>query len=283
MFESPLFEGKDELDKIFDQVIAAVAHYGLDIIGAIILLIVGWTVAGWAGNATSKLLSRNGKIDATVAGFASSTIRWAIIIFTVVAALEQFGVETTSFVAVLGALGLAVGFALQGTLGNVASGLMLLIFRPFKAGDYVEIAGTGGTIVTINLFSVEIVTPQNVQIIIPNGAVWGTSISNFSFHETRRVDLEIGIAYEDDIGTALAVLERTAKADDRVLGTPEPAFLVAGLGASSVDLVARLWVKNRDFWPVTFDLRRGFKESLDEAGITIPYPQHVIHQAGKDS
>ena len=194
-----------------------------------------------------------------------------------IAVLSQFGVETTSFIAVLGAAGLAVGLALQGTLSNVAAGVMLLLFRPFKIGDYIEGGGLAGTVKSISLFVTELATPDNVQIIAPNSQLWGSAIKNYSFHPTRRVEILIGIAYEDDIDKALAAIVDEVKKDSRVLADPAPMAAVTGLGDSSVNFTVRVWCNAADFWALKFDLTKKLKNRMDAENITIPYPQRTVH------
>ena len=190
---------------------------------------------------------------------------------------SQCGIETTSLIAVFGAAGLAIGLALQGTLSNVAAGVMLLIFRPFKVGDFVEAGGTAGTVKGITLFVSELATPDNVQILVPNSQVWGTIVKNYSHHETRRVDLVMGIDYADDIDKAQTVVERVVKADSRVLADPAPMVVVGNLGESSVDLTIRVWCQSGDYWPLKFDLTKTLKQEFDKEQLSIPFPQQTVH------
>jgi len=266
-----------------DQVVAIVVEYGLDVIGAVAILIVGWLASNWAYRMVRKALSRSTKVDAMLAGFFASLAKYLVLIFTGVMVLSQFGVQTASLIAVLGAAGLAIGLALQGTLSNVAAGVMILIFRPFKIGDYVEAGGKAGTVEAVTLFITELATPDNVQIILPNAQVWGSSVVNYSFHDTRRVDLALGIGYGDDIGAAVEAAKTAIAADARVLKDPEAMVAVSDLGDSSVNLVIRVWCQAADYWDLKFDLTRALKETMDGEGISIPYPQrtvHMIQQAG---
>jgi len=266
-----------------DQVVAIVVEYGLDVIGAVAILIVGWLASNWAYRMVRKALSRSTKVDAMLAGFFASLAKYLVLIFTGVMVLSQFGVQTASLIAVLGAAGLAIGLALQGTLSNVAAGVMILIFRPFKIGDYVETGGKAGTVKAVTLFITELATPDNVQIILPNAQVWGSSVVNYSFHDTRRVDLALGIGYGDDIGAAVEAAKTAIAADARVLKDPEAMVAVSDLGDSSVNLVIRVWCQAADYWDLKFDLTRALKETMDGEGISIPYPQrtvHMIQQAG---
>ena len=260
-----------------DEVMAAVTNYGMDIIGAIAILIVGWMASKWVHRAVTKALGRSEKVDAMLGSFFASLAKYLVLIFTGLMVLSQFGVQTASLIAVLGAAGLAIGLALQGTLSNVAAGVMILIFRPFKIGDYVEAGGQAGTIQAVTLFITEMVTPQNVQIIVPNSQIWGSSVVNYSFHDTRRLDLALGISYEDNIEMAVQAINQTIGADARVLKDPEPLVAVSELADSSVNFVIRVWCEASDYWALKFDMTRALKEKMDSEGISIPYPQQTVH------
>ena len=267
----------DELTKnLTDNMNALVpmfAERGLSVVSALLILVLGIWFAGKARKFTVAALRRLPNFDMTLQAFFGSLVRYVIIVFTLLAVLAKFGVEATSLIALLGAAGLAVGLALQGTLSNVAAGVMLLIFRPFKAGDYVEVAGgVGGTIVELSLFTTELVTVDNLRIAMPNGEIWSAPVKNFTHHPTRRLDIVVGISYSDDIGKAIEALKSVADADPRVLSDPAPLAAVTNLGASSVDMLLRVWMKNAEYWPVRFDLTRAVKERLDLEGITIPFP-----------
>jgi small conductance mechanosensitive channel len=260
-----------------EQVYALIVTYGLSVVGAIVILVVGLYLSGWAARAVERGLLRTGKVDATLGQFFGSLVKYVVVAFTVIAVLSEFGVQTASLIAVFGAAGLAVGLALQGTLSNVAAGVMLLLFRSFKVGDYIDGGGVAGTVEVISLFTTELATPDNVQIIVPNGQLWGASIRNYSFHPTRRVDYLIGISYGDDIDKAMATIRRVSEADARVHKDPEPFVAVGELADSSVNLVVRLWVDAADYWGVKFDLTKAYKEALEADGITIPFPQQDVH------
>jgi small conductance mechanosensitive channel len=268
---------EQSIEESWAMVVALVTTYGLSIIGAIVILIVGFVVAGWVRGSVSKAFSKFNRVDETLRGFFSSLAYYAVIVFTIIAVLSQFGVETTSFIAVLGAAGLAIGLALQGTLSNVAAGVMLLLFRPFKTGDYIEGGGLAGTVKSISLFVTELATPDNVQIIAPNSQLWGDAIKNYSFHPTRRVDIVIGIAYEDEIDKAIAAIVDEAKKDSRVHSDPAPLAAVTDLGDSSVNFTVRVWCNAGDYWPLKFDLTKNLKNRMDTVGISIPYPQRTLH------
>lgn len=252
-------------------------RYGISVVGAIVILIVGWVVAGWAARLTKGGLSRTGRIDTTVAVVGSRAVRWAILAFTLVAVLNRFGVQTTSIVALLGAAGLAVGLALQGTLSNVAAGIMVLMLRPFRIGDAVDVGGTGGTVDDIGLFTTRMTTFDGVVVHMPNGQVWGQKIQNFSQAGKRRFDLVVGIGYGDDIGKALEAMRAVVSSDARVLTDPAPTYAVTSLGDSAVNVMARFWTAPDDFWPARFDLVRAVKERFDADGISIPFPQRDVH------
>lgn len=264
------------------EITAFVTTYGLSVIGGLIILAVGWIVAGWAKRSVDRGLSKFEKLDITLRHFLANLVRYVVLVFVVLAVLAQFGVQTASLIAIFGAAGLAVGLALQGTLSNLAAGVMLLLFRPFKVGQYVVIAGSqGGTVKTIDLFVTELATPDNVQILVPNGEIWGSSITNYSFHETRRVDFLVGIDYGDDIDKAFDVIKGVVAKDKRCLADPEPQIVVGELADSSVNIIVRVWSAGSDYWGVKFDLTKAFKEALDAAGITIPFPQRTVHMVGQ--
>jgi small conductance mechanosensitive channel len=271
---------EQSIEDVWVLVMALVTSYGLSVIGAIVILIAGFVVAGWVRGSVDRGLSRFKKVDATLRAFFSSLAYYAVVIFTVVAVLAQFGVQTTSLIALLGAAGLAIGLALQGTLSNVAAGVMLLLFRPFRVGDYIEGGGLAGTVKSVSLFITELATPDNVQIIAPNSQLWGSAIKNYSFHPTRRVDIALGIAYEDEIDKALAAIVDEAKKDSRVLGDPAPMAAVTDLGDSSVNFTVRVWCNAADFWNLKFDLTKNLKNRMDAENITIPYPQRQVHMSG---
>lgn len=272
----------DQVEETGQALIDFILFYGLDVIGAILILIIGFWFAGFLKRKLHKALSKNAAVDEMLAGFLSAMAKYLIIAVTLLAVLNKFGVETTSLIAVLGAAGLAIGLALQGTLSNVASGVMLLLLRPFKVGDFVEVAGQAGTVKGVSLFTTEMSTGDNVQIIMPNSQVWGSAIKNYSAHDTRRVDLLAGISYEDDIDQAMAVIEKLAKNDDRIMTDPAPVLAVGELADSSVNLIVRLWVKSSDYWGVRWDMTKAIKQSFDKEGISIPYPQQVVHHVNAD-
>ncbi len=265
------------VDEVIQQIMSAVAHYGLNIIGGILILIIGRMIASWAKGVVEKNLQKSDKVDETLRTFLGTLTRYVVLIFTFIAVLSQFGIETTSLIAVFGAASLAIGLALQGTLSNIAAGVMLLIFRPFKAGDYVEAAGIAGTVKSITLFVTELATPDNVQILAPNAQVWGATMKNYSHHSTRRVDFVIGIDYSDNIDKAQETVLAVANGEARVLQDPAPMVVVGELGDNSVNLTIRVWCQAGDYWGVKFDLTKAFKQRFDGEGISIPFPQRTVH------
>lgn len=272
-------ELEQQITEAINANIAGVTTYGLSVVGAIIIFIVGWIVAGWVAGSIRRKAEKSERFDTTLGSFFASLAKYAILTFTLIAVLSRFGVETTSFVALLGALGLAIGFALQGTLSHIASGVVLIIFRPFKIGDFVETAGVAGTIKAIGLFTTELSTGDNVQLIVPNGAVWGSTIKNFSRNTTRRVDLVMGIGYGSSIDHAIKTMNDIIKSDNRIHGDPAPFFAVGELAESSVNIIVRVWSNASDYSSIKFDLTKQFKEAFDKEGIDIPYPQTVVHRA----
>lgn len=264
-----------------DQISLFLTTYGLQVIGAIIILILGRIAAGIGRKIIRKVLLKS-KTDDAVISFVGNLTYFLILIFAVLAALAKFGIQTASFVAILGAAGFAVGFALQGSLANFAAGVLILVLRPFRTGDYIEGAGTAGTVKEIQLFTTELATPDNVKILVPNGKLFGDIIKNYAGYDTRRVDLVVGIGYGSPIGKAVELLEGLMKKDERILSEPAPQIAVSELADSSVNLVLRPWVKRDDYWGLRFDLIRKIKETFDQNGIEIPFPQRVIHMVSKE-
>jgi len=252
------------------------ASLGLNILSAIVILILGRILVGILNGVIRRILIRN-KTDETLAKFLLSLTKIALMTFVVIAAISALGVQTTSFVAVIGAAGLAVGFALQGSLANFASGVMLILFRPFKAGDYVEAGGSSGTVESIQIFSTTLNTPDNRKVIVPNGKITGDSIINYSAMERRRIDLVFGIGYDDDIKKAKETLEKILSEDERILKDPAPTVAVLELGDSSINFVVRPWVKTSDYWAVYFAVTEKVKLTFDQVGISIPFPQRDVH------
>ncbi len=249
-----------------------VIPWGKNIIFAIIIYIVGKLVAKYVRKLIMKAVRRTAK-DEMLENFISSIIGAILTLFVIIASISQLGVNTSSLIALIGAAGLAVGLALQDSMKNFAAGVMILIFKPFKKGDYIEAAGQAGTVNDISIFTMAMKSPDNKQIIIPNGSVLSSSIINYSNKATRRVDLVFGIGYDDDIKEAKKILQELLAADSRVLKDPKPLVAVAELADSSVNFNVRPWVKSSDYWAVYYDITEQVKISFDNAGITIPYPQ----------
>ncbi len=265
-----------DLQAVTEELITILTTYGLDVIGAIVILIIGNIISKRVPKTLAKVLAKR-NVDETVVNFLGSLTRMSIMIVTLLLVLAQFGVQTASLIAVLGAAGLAIGLALQGTLSNVAGGVMLLFFRPLKVGNFVEVAGHAGTVKSVNLFTTEMATGDNVQIILPNASVWGSAIKNFSFHPTRRVDMVMGIDYSDDMDKARSILLSIIEADERSLKDPAPMVVVSELADSSVNFTVRIWCNSGDYWPLKFDMTKKFKEGFDKEGISIPFPQRSVH------
>lgn len=251
------------------------------VVSALLILAAGWIVGNWVSNRIKSL----DKLDETLGSFLGGASKYAILAIALIVVLGQFGVQTASLIAVLGAAGLAIGLALQGTLSNVAAGAMLLILRPFKIGDYVTAGSIGGTVTSIGLFGMELNTPDNVYVFAPNSAVWGSEITNYSRNVQRRQDINVGISYDDDINKAFKVIQAILKKEGRLITTEgkEPAVMVANMGDFSIDLIVRFWSKSSDFWDLKWDLTKAIKEALDKEGITIPFPTRTIEYANDDS
>lgn len=253
---------------------------GWPITKAIVLIILVIIVASWVSKLTGKAV-RRAHVEETLARFLSNIARYIVLIAGGVAILGTLGVETTSFAAVIAAVGFAIGMAMSGMLGNIASGVMLLLFRPFKVGDVVSAGGTTGKIFEIGLFTTVFDTPDNRRIIVPNNEIFGGTIENVSHHATRRVSIDVGTDYGADIDKARDVMMEAAKGTDNVLTDPEPAVVLTGLGGSSIDWSVRVWVNAADYWAVMDQLTRNVKYALDEAEIGIPFPQMDVHIDGK--
>ena len=253
-----------------------VVQYGIRILAAAIVLVVGRWVALGARRIIERLMEK-GSLDQTIVKFTGNLSYFALLAFAVLAALNQLGIQTTSFIAVLGAAGLAVGLALQGSLSNFAAGFLMILFRPFKLGDFIEAAGTAGTVEEIQIFTTTLRTADNKTVIVPNAKLTADNIVNWSAKGTRRVDMIFGIGYGDDIDKARSIIQGIIADDDRVLKDPAPLVALWQLGESSVDFVVRPWVKTSDYWNVWFDVTEKVKKAFDAQGISIPYPQRDVH------
>jgi len=259
-----------------EQVWELVVEYAPSIVGVIIFLVVSFVVSGWVGRLTARAM-RRGKLEETLSRFLGNLARWAVLVLAFIACLGVFGVETTSFAAVIGASALAIGLAFQGSLSNVAAGVMLLIFRPFKVGDFIEVCGQSGNVAELTLFSTELDTLDNKRIIIPNGAIFGSTIENVTHHATRRVDVAVGVDYAADLDRTREVLVAAAGSVAGGLAAPPPQAVLCGLGDSSVDWQVRLWTDTANYWAVRDALTRAVKMALDDAAISIPFPQRDVH------
>ncbi|MFT5836874.1 MAG: small conductance mechanosensitive channel [Candidatus Azotimanducaceae bacterium] len=261
---------------IVERIIDALAFYGMKVLLAVLIIVVGLLVAKRIKGSFATVMEKK-KVDPTLIGFFSSMLYGALALFIVIAAISQLGIQTTSFVAVIGAAGLAVGLALQGSLSNFASGVLLILFKPFKAGDVVKAGGEMGVVVEVGILTTELKTPDNVKIIMPNSAIMGGSITNLSAYPIRRVDMVVGVGYGDDLNKAKKIMTDILAADQRVLKDPAVTIAVSNLGDSSVDFVVRPWVNSVDYWAVKFDFTKAVKEKFDAEGVSIPFPQRDIH------
>lgn len=261
------------LDKLVDTY---ALPWGINIAMALAIFFIGRWIAHILLNLIARLMNKAGT-DPILIGFVSSITNAILLLFIIIAALDQLGVDTTSFIALIGAAGLAVGLALQGSLQNFAAGVLLIIFRPFRVGNFIEAAGTAGVVEEIGVFSTRMKTGDNREIIVPNGSIYGGTITNFSARDTRRIDMVFGIGYDDDLRKARGIIESVIAADERILKDPAPLVAVGELADSSVNFNVRPWAATSDYWAVRFDLTEKIKLAFDDAGITIPYPQRDVH------
>ncbi len=264
------------MEEILTTVKSWATAYSIQIIGAIVILLVGILTAKLLRRLMRRLINKS-NLEPTIANFLSNLFYGLLVTFVVIITLGQLGVETTSFIAILGAAGLAVGFALKDSLSNFAAGVMVLIFRQFNVGDSIEGGGTKGTVEEVNIFSTRLVTPDNKVVFVPNSKLVSDNITNFTAKDTRRVDMVFGIGYSDDIDKARGVILKVISSDDRILRDPEPQILVGELADSSVNFNVRPWVKKEDYWGVYSDVTENIKKRFDEEGISIPFPQRDIH------
>lgn len=270
-----------ETDKLQEYLDLYIIPWGINLVFALLIFIIGRIMAKAVVALSGKLLARS-RYDDMLVDFVKSILHAVLMLVVIIAALDQLGVDTTSLVAIIGAAGLAIGLSLQGSLQNFAAGVMLFVFRPFKAGDYVEAGGASGVVRAISIFTTTITTPDNKQVIVPNGSVYGGNIVNYSAKDTRRVDMVFGIGYADDLRKAKSILEQMVTDDKRILVDPAPQVAVSELADSSVNFVVRPWVKSEDYWGVMFDFTEAVKLRFDAEGISIPFPQMDVHLS-KDS
>jgi small conductance mechanosensitive channel len=265
-----------DIPNLMAQMQGLVVVHGIKIIIALVIFIVGRWIVKAVRNFVKNMLTKK-NVDPAVNSFVCSLIYVTLLVFVIIAALAQVGIETTSLIAVLGAASLAIGLALQGSLANFAAGVLLIIFRPFKVGDYVECAGTAGAVDEMHIFTTQLKSPDNKKIIRPNAKLLGDVITNYSAKETRCVDLVVGVSYGDDLQKVEKVLRDVLSKDERVLKDPAPTVGVLALADSSVNFVVRPWVKTGDYWSVYFELNKSIKMRLDAEGIAIPFPQRDVH------
>ena len=258
--------------------------FAINLISAILIFYIGKWIAGAIARALRTLMEKN-NVDATLTSFTANLVRMSLLVFVAIAAITQLGVPSAQFVAVVGAAGLAVGLALQGSLANFAAGVLIVLFRPYKVGDYVDAAGVNGTVEQVQILTTILKTPDNKQIIIPNSQIMGSIITNFSANPTRRVDMVVGVSYSDDLDKVKRILEELVAAEDRILDDPACTIAVSELADSSVNFVLRPWVNAADYWGVKFDMTETIKKRFDQEGISIPFPQQdvYVHQVNATS
>jgi len=266
----------DQVSQLWTQVQDVVAVWGLKVIAALAIFIIGRWIAIMVRRGVRSMMEKSAA-DPIIIGFVASIAYIALLAFVVIAALGQLGIQTTSFIAILGAAGLAVGLALQGSLANFAAGFLMIIFRPFKVGDFIEGAGVAGVVEAIQIFTTTLRTGDNKTIIIPNAKLAGDNITNYSAKETRRVDMTVGVAYDADLSKVKNVLTDIISNESRIHADPAPQVAVAELADSSVNFVVRVWTDTADYWGVKFDITETIKNRFDEEGIGIPFPQRDIH------
>jgi small conductance mechanosensitive channel len=264
------------MEEILSKLGEYLATYGLKVVAAILIFIIGRWVTAIIVNIVARVMTK-AAIEKTLASFVKHLVYGVLMAFVIVAALNKLGVETASFIAIIGAAGLAIGLALQGALANFAAGVMLIFFKPFKVGDTVQVGGMTGTVEELQIFSTILLTPDNRRIIIPNSKITGDNITNYNDVKQRRVDVVFGISYNDDLKKAKSILEEVVVADPRVLKDPKPGIVVCELAESSVNIAVRPWVKPQDYWDVLSDVLERGKLALDKNGINMPYPQRDIH------
>lgn len=264
------------IESIVEKLLEAVTSYGPNLVGAALILVLGWLAAKILTRVMRRAL-RRGSVDEILVQFLGSVVHVGAMVLVVIAALGRLGVNTTSFAAVIAAAGLAIGLAFQGSLSNLAAGVLLILFRPFRAGDYVEAGGVSGTVQEIQIFVTVLHTPDNRRIVVPNADITSAPITNYSYNETRRVDMVFGIAYEDDVARAKEIVHDLLGRDERVLAEPEPMVVLLELADSSVNLAVRPWVASADYWPFLFEMNERVKSAFASEGLTIPFPQRDVH------
>ena len=264
------------MDEFWETYGPSVLGFGVKVIGALLLLFVGLKVAGFLAEMIRKQTTKREEVDDTLGNFFASIVRWGFVAAVGIAVLSVFGVQVASFAAILGALTLAIGLSMQGALGNIASGVMIMLFRPYRLGDYITVAGVSGTVKDINLFQTVIATVDNVKIMVPNGEAIDGVITNYSGYTIRRCDIVFGIDYDDDMDKAISIIKGIVDGEDRIHKDPEPFIRVTNLGDSSVDITCRLWCTGADFWGLKFDMIERVKKAFDAQGVSIPYPHTTV-------
>ena len=277
ILHTDLWNGTSLADLLTLEAMASVLG---SVLTALLILFAGFLVSAWVGRRIEALGRSNRKLDATLFDFLGSVTRYTILGFSVLFVLNTFGIQTTSLVAAIGAAGLAIGLALQGTLSNVAAGVMIVLFRPIRNGDFVEVAGVSGTVKYISLNFTELATAANVQVIVPNAKVWGNVITNYSIYATRRAEWSFGVGYGANLKRAEEIIREAITSDPRALADPAPFIQVNNLGESSVDFLVRVWVASGDYFAFQTDMTRKVKEALDEGGIDIPFPTRTLVMQG---
>lgn len=265
----------EEIETLVTDNLPLFTEYGMRLIAAILILIAGWVIGNWV----AKRIHNIKRLDPMLATFLGGFAKYAVLAVAIVTVLSQFGVQTASLLAVLGAAGLAIGLALQGTLSNVAAGVMLLILRPFNVGDYITFGSNGGTVKSLGLFSTELATPDNVAIFAPNSSIWSAEIYNYARYPIRRQDIAAGVSYKDDLNKALAVVQEVLDNHPMVLKDLEdkkPQAMISNMGESSVDIIARFWTNKDDYWNAKWGVTKTIKEQLDAQGLTIPFPTRTL-------
>lgn len=269
-------DSMNKLDQYKEDLIDLLLNYAPKLAAGILVLVIGFYIAGFLTRSFKRLLKKR-EVDATLIPFLSSIFSVILKVLVVVSVAAMIGIQTTSFVAVIGAAGLAIGLALQGSLSNFAGGVLIILFRPYRVGDFIEAQGQAGTVHAIQILYTVLKSPDNKTIVIPNSSMMGGSITNYSVEDNRRLDLVFGVSYEDDIKKVKSLLSKMAADDSRVLKDPEPFIAIKEMADSSVNFLFRVWVKKEDFWPLTFDMQERVKTTFDAEGISIPFPQRDVH------
>ncbi len=251
-------------------------EFAINLVTAIAIFYVGRMVVGLLMRGLKKMMQAQ-DVDVTLQTFVGNLVRMVLLVFVIIAAISALGIQTTSFIAIIGAAGLAIGLALQGSLSNFASGVLIVLFRPYKVGDFVEAAGISGVVEEVQILTTVLKTGDNKKVIVPNGQIMDSVITNYSANDQRRVDMTFGVSYDDDLDKVRSTLEQLIAADDRILDDPACTIAVSALADSSVNFVVRPWVKSADYWGVMFDLTEAIKKRFDKEGISFPFPQQDVH------